>query len=341
MGVKITEFLPLKEIDVKDLNGKIIAIDASLFLYQFITTIRQPDGRPLMDSKGRVTSHLSGLFHRSVNLMQKGLKLVYVYDGKPPELKKLEQERRKETKEKAQAQYKVAVEKEDIESMRKYASRTSKLTQEMVDESKELVKALGLPIVQAPSEAEAQASHMVKKGDCYAVATQDSDVFMFGATRLIRNLSMLGKRKKTKALTYTSVKPELVSMSETLNALQMDQEQFIALCMLIGTDYNLGGIKGIGPKKAQKLVLEHDKDFDKLFSEVKWDEHFSYPWTDVYYQIKKIPVADDYELGWQDVDRDAVMRIMVKEYEFNEERIDSTISKLITEKTNQKSIFDF
>ena len=94
MGVQITELLPLKDIELKELSGKIIAIDAPIFLYQFLTTIRQRDGTLLMDSKGNVTSHLSGIFFRTVKLLENGIKPVYVFDGKPPELKRKEQERR-------------------------------------------------------------------------------------------------------------------------------------------------------------------------------------------------------------------------------------------------------
>ena len=254
MGVKLTDLLKPKKIELKDLKDKVIAIDASLFLYQFITTIRQRDGSLLKDSNGNVTSHLSGLFSRTVNLMRNGLKLVYVFDGEMPELKRKERERRSKLKDEAELLYEKAVQEGNIELMRKYGARTARLTPEMVNESKELLTGLGIPIVQAKSEAEAQASYMVKKGDCYAVATQDNDVFMFGANRVIKNLSILGKRKKIRALKYEVIKPELVELDNVLNTLGMDNDQLIVLGMLVGTDFNIGGIKGIGPKNGVKLV---------------------------------------------------------------------------------------
>lgn len=343
MGVNISELLSKKEINLKDLKGKIIAIDASMFLYQFITTIRQRDGSPLKDSKGNITSHLTGLFNRTVKLMSAGIKPVYVFDGKPPDLKLAEKERRNLLKEEAKRKYAEAVVREDVDAMKKYAGRTAKLTKNMVEESKELLTALGLPIIQAPSEAEAQASYLVKKGDAYAVATQDADTLMFGAPLIIRNLSIAGKRKKVNAVSYSTVKPELIDLSENLNILGVDADQMIALCMLVGTDYNIGGIKGIGPKNALKLVKQFGKDIDALFKHVKWDDFFGYSWQDVFYLIKKMDVSDDYELKFKKIDEDKIMDLLVGQHEFSYERVKSSIKRLIKETGDrkQKGLGDF
>ena len=158
MGVNISELLPKKEIKFDDLNNKVIAIDAFNALYQFLSSIRQLDGSPLMDSEGNVTSHLQGLFSRSLNLLNRGIKIVYVFDGKAPLLKEKERNLRKEQRLKGYKKYIEAIEKKNIEEMQKYAKTTSRLTQVMIEESKDLIKALGLPIIEAPSEAEAQAA---------------------------------------------------------------------------------------------------------------------------------------------------------------------------------------
>jgi len=336
MGVNITDLLIKKEIELKQLRGKIIAVDASLFLYQFLTTIRGRDGALLTDSKGNVTSHLVGLFSRTTNLMNRGLKLVYVFDGKPPELKNKEKERRIGIKKEAELKYKKAKEKEDIEEMRKYAARTSRLTPEMVEEAKKLLIVLGLPIVQAPSEGEAQAAYIVKNKDAFAVASQDADSLLFGADNLVRNLSMVGKRKRTNKLIYKTIKPEIVDLAENLNNLGIDQEQLIVLCMLVGTDYNLGGIKGIGPKNAIKIVKKHKSDIDALFSEVKWKENFDFSWQEVFYTFKKIPVTKNYNLKWKGVDEAEVKKILVDDHDFSEERVDSSLKKLLEERKSKQ-----
>ena len=202
---------------------------------------------------------------------------------------------------------------------------------------------MGLPIVQAPSEGEAQAAYMVKKGDGFTVGSQDFDSLLHGATKVIRNLSITGKRKKTGKIGYETVKPEMIDLSENLNALGIDQNQLIALAMIVGTDYSPGGIKGIGPKTALKLVKQYGTDFDKLFKEVKWQDSFDFEWTEVYYLIKKIPITDSYTLAWKDAEDEKLFSILVKEHNFSEERVSSTLGKLKKEAgpKHQRSLADF
>jgi flap endonuclease-1 len=343
MGVNISELLAKKEINVEELKGKIIAVDAHIFLYQFLTTIRQRDGTLLMDSKGRVTSHLAGLFSRNAKLIESGLKLVYVFDGKPPELKQRERQKRKELKEEAALKYEEAKDKEDVDEMKKYAARTTRLTGEMIEEAKKLILAMGIPIVQAPSEGEAQAAYMVKQDNAFAAASQDADSLMFGSPRLLRNLSLAGKRKKTNKLAYEEIKPEIVGLSETLASLGISQEQLIALGMLVGTDFNSGGIKGIGPKNALKLVKKYPKDFDALFNEAKWNDFFDYSWEDVYELFTNMPATDDYSLSWKQPNREKIYEFLVNEHDFSEERVKSTLEKLEEEKESraQKGLGEF
>lgn len=343
MGVQITELLPLKEINISELSGKVIAVDAPIFLYQFLSIIRQRDGTLLMDSNGNVTSHLSGIFFRTIKLIEDDIKLVYVFDGKSPELKKLEQERRAELKKDAEILYEKAVKEEDIVSMKKYAGRTARLTKEMISDTKELISILGLPIIDAESEAEAQAAHLVKKGDAFGVASQDADSLLFGAGKLIRNLSIFGKRKKPNRLAFETVNPEIVTLTDTLNSLGIDQNQLIVLAMLVGTDYNYGGIKGIGPKTALKLVKNHGTDFESVFKEANWDNSFDIKWQEIYELIKNMPVNNKYKLEWKEIDEGKLTKFLVDEHDFSEERISTAIEKLSNEKEkrSQKSLSEF
>ncbi len=343
MGVAFKDLIISKEIELDFLKSKTIVLDAYNILYQFLTTIRSRDGTLLMDSKGNITSHLVGLFARTANLMQRKIKLVFVFDGKPPELKQKTQEQRHNLKLEAEKKYLEAKKKKDIEEMKKYASRTSRLSKEMIEESKELISLLGLPIVQAPSEGEAQAAHMVKENKGFAVGSQDFDSLIHGATKLVRNLSISGRRKKSKAIGYETISPEIIDLADNLNNLGIDQNQLIALAMIIGTDYNPGGIKGIGPKNALKLVKQHKNDFDSLFEGIKWNDNFDFPWTEVYYLIKKIPTTDDYKLEWNDIDAEKIKKLLVNEHDFSEERVNSALEKLkkTTTGKQQKSLGDF
>ncbi|MEM2121097.1 MAG: flap endonuclease-1 [Candidatus Woesearchaeota archaeon] len=337
MGVKLTELLIKHKVSFEELKSKIIVIDAPVFLYQFLSTIRQPDGKPFTDSKGRITSHLMGLFTRTINFLNKGIKPVFVFEGKSPELKHRIQKLRAAQKEEALKLYEEAVEKGLIEEARKYASRISKLSPEMIQESKELLSALGIPWIDAPSEAEAQASFMVKKGDCFAIASQDEDSLMFGAPKLIMNLSVTGRKKIQNKVLYEKVEPEIILLDENLNNLGIDHEQLIVLCILIGTDYNPGGVSGIGPKRALELVRKYGKNFDQIFKNVSWD--FDFSWQEVFETIKNIPVTENYKLNWHEINLDKTLKILL-EHDFSEQRTRKLLEPLV-KKQSQKDLKSF
>ncbi|HLC62487.1 MAG TPA: flap endonuclease-1 [Candidatus Nanoarchaeia archaeon] len=343
MGVALTELLLIKEIEIDALQNKILAVDASMWLYQFLSSIRQRDGGLLMDSKGNVTSHLVGLLSRISNLMQHNVRLAFVFDGEAPLLKKLTLEKRKEIKIEAQKNLDKAKEEGDEELMKKYASRTSRLNDEMKEEAKKLVEAFGLPAITAPSEAEAQASLIVKNDDAYAIATNDADALLFEAPRIIRNVSIAGRKKKTNKLSYETVNPDMILLDENLKHLGINQDQLIVLAMLVGTDFNMGGIKGIGPKSAIKLVKKHENNFDAMFNEAKWADNFEFEWKEVFDLIKHMKVNKEYELKWGQIDEEKVRDLLVDKHDFSEERVKGQISELLKlkEKKGQKGLGEF
>jgi len=328
MGTKLKDIMEKKDISFKDLSGKRVVVDSFNILYQFLSSIRQKDGTPLMDSKGRVTSHLSGLFFRTAKMLEFDIKPIFVFDGRAPELKKMEKERRAEVKEEAKKQYEIAKEREDIESMKKFASRTSVLSSEMIEESKELLEAMGLPVIQAPSEGEAQAAHIVNRGDAFAEVSQDYDCLLYGVKRVIQNLTVSEKRKKPGTLSYVTVVPQMIELEENLKRLEINQEQLLIIGILVGTDYNIGGIKGIGPKNALKLVKEYKDRYDELFEAEKWNEFFDLDWKEIFNLIKKMPVTNEYQIEFRAIDADKIKAILVERHEFSEERIESSLSKL-------------
>ncbi|HIH39199.1 TPA: flap endonuclease-1 [Candidatus Woesearchaeota archaeon] len=343
MGTDLKDIAFREEIEFSDLAGKRLVVDSMNVIFQFLSSIRQMDGSLLTDSKGRTTSHLVGLFSRMTRLKKLGIELAFVFDGKKPELKKKEVERRAELKKQAQAEYEIAKEREDIEAMKKYAARTSVLTKEMIEESKELLKALGFPVIQAPSEGEAQAAHMVKKGDFYAEVSQDYDCLLFGVPRMIQNLTISERKKSKNKLSYEKVKPVIVDLKKTLAQNDLTQDQLIVMGLLVGTDFNIGGIKGIGPKNSLKLVKKYGKDFEGLFEEAGWSRHYDMDWKIVFDTIKHMPVTDDYELKWNNVNRDKIIGLLVEKHEFSRERIEKNLDELEeeTKKGKQKGLGDF
>jgi flap endonuclease-1 len=194
MGVVLTPIITKDTISLADLGGRTLAVDGNGELYQFLALIRLRDGTPLKDSKGRITSHLSGLFYRTTRLMaEHSLKLVFVFDGKPPALKAREIEKRRSIKAKFEEEHAGALARGDLEEAYSKATMTSRLTREMIGEARELLRLMGLPTVQAPSEGEAQAAHMAATvADIWAAASKDYDSLLFGAPRLVRFLTISG-----------------------------------------------------------------------------------------------------------------------------------------------------
>ncbi|NQU78254.1 flap endonuclease-1 [Candidatus Woesearchaeota archaeon] len=343
MGVNFKDLVVKRDISIQDFGGRKLVVDGNNILYQFLSNIRQPDGTPLKDSEGNITSHLNGLFHRYTKLMQQNIKMAFVFDGKAPDLKQKERDRRYALKKDAEDSYTKAKETGDVDAMKKYSMRTSRLTKEMIDEAALLIGALGMPVVMAPSEGEAQAAYMVKKGDVYAEVSQDYDCLLFGVPRMVQNLTISERRKRKNKLSYETVKPQMIELAPTLESMGITRDQLIALGILVGTDFNVGGIKGIGPKKAIELIQKHGDDFESLFQSVNWNESFDYPWKDVFNLFTKMPVKSDYKMEWSGVDRDRVLEVLCEKHGFSSQRVEDTLDKLNKAKSlsSQKGLGDF
>ncbi len=340
MGVQISDILPKKEIKLAELKGKTVAIDAFNTLYQFLTTIRQPDGTPLMDKDGNVTSHLSGLFYRNINLLQEGIKPVYIFDGIPPELKQKEIEKRKAAKKIAEEKFEEAKSKEDVDGMRKYSGRFVKITGDIIKQSKELLEAMGIPVIQAPSEGEAEAAVLARSGKVWAAASQDYDSILYGAPYLIRNLTS-ARRKKMASGLYQDINPELIEFQSVVRELEVDKDQLICLAILVGTDYNPGGVKGLGQKRALEIVQKYKYPVD-IFKHVSQKFDFIFDWQEVFKQFHQYESPYTEEIEFKKVDEDRVKNILTS-HEFSESRVDSGLEKLrkITEAKKQKGLGDF
>jgi len=319
--------VPKTTIDLKNLSGKSIAIDAYNALYQFLAIIRQPDGTPLKDSTGKVTSHLSGLFYRTANLVQMGIKPVYVFDGTPPALKEVEIKRRARIKEQALVHYERALKEGKIEEAHTYAQATSRLKDYMTADSKRLLTKMGVPWIQAPSEGEAQAAYLAKKGDTDYCASQDYDSLLFGAPRLIRNVTISGRRKLPRKNVYIEVTPQIVELGQVLKQLNITHKQLIDVGILMGTDFNPDGIKGVGPKTAVKLIQQHGT-LEKAVSTLK---HAEFPVEPK--RIREIfqhpKITDNYHLTWKEPNVEGVVNFLCRERDFSEDRVRKALKKMI------------
>jgi len=328
LGVDLADIVSEQPTVLENLSNRVLAVDAYNTLYQFLAIIRQPDGTPLKDRRGRVTSHLSGLLYRTTNLVEKGIRLVFVFDGKPPELKEVEIRRRRQIKEEAVVRYEQAIKEGKVEEARMYAQATSQLKDMMVQDAKSLLDALGISWVQAPSEGEAQAAYMAARGDVWAVASQDHDSLLFGAPRMVKNLAITGRRKLPRRDAYVEVEPRTIELSKVLGDLSLTREQLIDVGILIGTDFNPDGVKGIGPRTAVKLVHEHGNLENVLTNnpEIK-----IYPDFNTIRRIFLQPdVRSDYSLKWHKPDGEKVVAFLCGERDFSEDRVRKAVSRMMT-----------
>ena len=331
MGLNLSDVVTLEPRRLEDFSGKVLAIDAFNTLYQFLAIIRQPNGTPLMDRQGRVTSHLSGLIYRTSNFVEAGIRPVFVFDGEPPRLKARTLQSRGEVKRRAEREWREAVEIGDLATARTKAMQTSRLTDEMVDQSKRLLDLLGIPTVQAPGEGEAQASGMARDGTAYAAASQDFDALLFGSPRLVKNLAISGRRKLPRKEVYVEVHPEEISLEATLANLGITREQLVDMGLLMGTDFN-EGVKGIGPKKALALIKKHGS-LEGALQELGVD-------IESKDEVRKIflhpNVLDHVELVFRDPDPDGVRRMLCDEFDFSPDRINAALEKFGVARSEQK-----
>jgi len=324
MGVALGDIVPKHTIGLEELRAKKIALDAYNALYQFLSAIRQPDGTPLMDRQGRITSHLSGLFYRTIRLLEAGVQPVYVFDGNPPELKRKTLEKRTKAREEAEKKWEEALQRGDLEAARKYAQAAHRLTKDMVADAKELLEAMGIPYVQAPSEGEAQAAYMAAKGDVWASGSQDYDSLLFGTPRLIRNLAIVGKRKLPGKDVYVEVHPERIELQEVLDSLGIDRRKLVWIGILIGTDFN-EKVPGIGPKRALSLVKEHES-LEDIFRAIGYEPN--YDWRTVERLFLDPQVTDEYSIRFRPPNREKIMEILVERHDFSPERVERAIKRL-------------
>lgn len=323
MGVKLKDIIEPESINFKDLEGRTISIDAFNTLFQFLSTIRQRDGRPLCDENGNVTSHLSGILYRNSSMIEKGIKPIYIFDGKAPELKSETQARRREIRDKAERTYKEALAKGDEEKARKFAMRSSKLSPEILESSKKLLTLMGIPYIEAKGEGEAQAAYLVANGDAYAVASQDYDCLLFGAKRVVRNLAVNSNLGNL----------EYYDLNRILRELDITREELIDMGILIGTDF-CEGLKGIGAKTALKLA--HKGQLKEKIAELqKESDHDLDEVREIFLNHN---VNTDYKIKWQKPEKDKIIEFLCYEHGFSEDRVSKASDKLKNLTSSQKSL---
>jgi len=324
MGVKLSELAEYKNVDFSFFKNKKVGVDFSNMCYQFLSSIRSPDGTPLMNDKGDVTSHLVGITTRIPKLLSFGVKPVFVFDGEPPKLKTLERENRKKKKTEAEKKLKDAREREDLDAVLKYSKQTVRVTPEIIESSKKLLSAMGLPVIQSPSEADAQGAYLCREGKVYCVASSDFDNLLFGSPRMVSNLTLSEKRRMSSGV-YVKNELKFYELVNVLKNLGISQEQLVMLGVLVGTDYNPGGVHGIGPKKALKIVKELETP-EEVFEDADFD------WEKIIEVFKTMKVDKKVSIEFGKPNPDSIYKLLADKFEFSEERVEKLINELEKQK---------
>jgi flap endonuclease-1 len=337
MGVNLTPIIVKRTLSLQDIRDKSFAVDAFNILHQFLALIRDRKGFPLMDEEGRVTSHLVGLAFRTTRLISDfGMRLVFVFDGQPPILKTREIEHRRESRRRAEKEYHEALEEGDYHKAWSKAVQTGRLTSEGIQDAKRLLDLLGVPWVQALGEGEAQAAHITSEGEVWSTNSRDYDSLLYGSPRLVRYLTIQGKKWLPSKGISRSLEPELMELDEILSNLMITREQLIDISILIGTDYN-ESVKGVGPKTALHLIRKHGRIEElpeDIRGEVKEDIH------SIRRQYLCPEIKKDYTLKFGGIDEEGLYEFLHEERSFSKERIDTLVSRM-RKTENQRNLTEW
>jgi flap endonuclease-1 len=338
MGVNLEPILVKHKTHLKDFSNTTVSVDAYNQLYQFLSGIRQQDGTPLMDLNGNITSHLSGLFYRTISLMEEGLKPIYVFDGKPSPMKLRTLEERKAVKENTERELEKAIRDSDTEKIARLKRSINHITRDMIAECKELLSYMGLPYVQAPSEGECQASYMCSTGKVQSVISQDYDCLLFGAKQVLRNFTIYGRRRISSRNIYVTVEPEYIDLKENLIKEDISREQLVDIAILIGTDFN-SGVNRVGPKIALSLI----KKYKNLENVIKEKEYIIPQYQEVREIFLKPEITDNFDTGFNMPDKEKILSLLCGKHNFTDNRVEPYLEKLqmAMEKSNQSSLDAF
>ena len=337
VGFNLSPLVVKRQLALEDLRGRSLAVDANNTLYQFLALIRMRDGRPFSDSNGNVTSHLVGLLMRTTRLMGDfGIRPAFVFDGKPPQLKMNTLKTRREYREQARKDWEAAVVRRDYSAAWSKAVRMNSLTQAMQSDAKKLLELLGIPVIQAPQEGEAQAAHMAIRGDVWAANSRDYDSVLFGSPRLVRYMTISGQEFLPSKGVSRPLIPELIELDALLETLAITREQLVDLAILVGNDFN-AGIKGVGPKTALKLIRTHGR-LENLPSEYKGKLP---PAAEQVREIFLKPeVTEAYELRFKGLNKDGLLDFLCVERGFSLDRVDLAVKRMEAFYSREKSGLD-
>ncbi|KAK8096270.1 DNA-repair protein rad2 [Apiospora kogelbergensis] len=317
----------IKEGDIKNQFGRKVAISrmrSSMSIYSFLIAVRS-EGQQLMNEDGQTTSHLMGMFYRTLRMVDNGIKPLYVFDGKPPKLKSGELAKRFQRKAEANEGMEEAKETGTAEDVEKFSRRTVRVTREHNEECQRLLKLMGIPYIIAPTEAEAQCAVLARAGKVYAAASEDMDTLCFDSPILLRHMTYSEQRKEP---------VQEIHLERVLEGLGMERKQFVDLCILLGCDY-LDPVPKVGPSTALKLIREHgtlEKIVEWMKESGKYTIPEDWPFADAreLFFHPDVRQADDplCDFKWEKPDVEGLVNFLVTEKGFSEDRVRGGATRL-------------
>ena len=326
MGIKgLLKFLKtyasdsIKTTTPTEYVGKTIAIDTSIIIYQYVIALKGA-GTELIDINGNITSHIYGIINKAINILSSGVKPIFVFDGVPPSLKQELLNNRKKLRDNAKEKLS---EESDEDEKKRLSKRTVSITHKQMDQCKEILKLLGLPVVEAPEEADAQCAYLVKNKLAYAVGSEDMDILPFGSCRLLRNFT-----------SYKNEEINEIDLEQILKSLDINHEQFIDICILLGCDYSCT-VTGLGPKSILGVIKNHGSIDNFIINDLKLKknkyripDNFHYKPAREYFQNAPVQQLTKTDITWKKPNIKKLQQILVDKYNFKSVNVSKIISRL-------------
>lgn len=330
MGVKglANEIKPVvKRTKIRDYIGKTLAVDASLLIYQVVIGIRA-GGYDLKNNSGEMTTHIVGLLHKIRSIMNWGIDLIFVFDGKPPKFKGNELDKRRIKKRQAKEKlYQLKKSGTDKEAQTRYFKRSFSINEKIVVDCKRLLDLLGIRYIQAIGEADAILAALSMSNIVDGIITDDLDVIIHGGRKVLKNFSTKGNKNDRPI--------EEISLNDVLSYLGMNNKQLIDFAILLGTDYTttIGGVGAVKAKQGIKTygcALQY-VDYLRKHNNGTFiiPDNFDTMYRQIYdYYIDPYGYEYIVTVNNKSVDRFGMIQFLCNENDFNKEEVENSIEKI-------------
>jgi len=313
--MSISDFANPTEVRCTSLSGERVVFDGYIQMYKFLTSIRR-DGDYVRNSNGDVISHLIGLYNRIGSHLANGVQPIFVFDGPPPDMKQRTIDARVERKNEAEKLMEQAKQNGNTDDAEKYAARTTSVEPAFVESACEMFDALGVPYMEAPSEADPQCAHLVRSGEADYICTTDYDVFCYND----QNAAFIKQ--------FSGDTCQIVSLQQMLNEMEINYDQYRWTRIIAGTDYNDSPSR-VAWKRALNMTQDAESFERAIDAAVEWDAEID---TDRYravYDWFQNPTVGDWSPTHEPTDPEAVREVMIEKYHLQQSQVENKLDEIV------------